>query len=126
MTHGNVGDRLWVKKLLKLASILSFHLGTSFGIIVGALALISPTHLDAARALSLISLALLINGASLWFAAWAMGDEEWTPGSPEAIEAGCTCPRGDNCNGAGMPSEDGPLFWVNGGCPLHGEEAKAQ
>ena len=49
-------------------------------------------------------------------------DEEWTPGSPEAIEAGCTCPRGDNCNGLGMPSEDGPLFWVNGSCPLHGEE----
>ena len=76
MTPGNVGDRLWVKKLLKLASILSFHLGMSFGIVVGGLALISPTHLDAARPLSLISLALIINGASLWVAAWAMEDDK--------------------------------------------------
>lgn len=42
------------------------------------------------------------------------------PGSPEAIEAGCLCPRTDNANGAGIKLKDGTTaFWSNGDCPLH-------
>lgn len=44
-----------------------------------------------------------------------------TPGSKEAIEQGCTCPVSDNANGAGVPSEDGTLFWYSDGCPVHVE-----
>ncbi len=46
------------------------------------------------------------------------------PGSTEAIEAGCKCPVLDNEHGAGCgwTGENGqPLFWVNGGCPIHGK-----
>lgn len=42
------------------------------------------------------------------------------PGSPEAIEAGCTCPVLDNHHGAGIPAEHGPLYWYTAGCPVHG------
>lgn len=42
------------------------------------------------------------------------------PGSPEAIRLGCECPKYDNAHGAGVPSADGPLFWTNGNCPMHG------
>lgn len=51
---------------------------------------------------------------------------DWTPnpGSPEALAAGCKCPRMDNHDGRGIPSEDGPLFWINEACPLHGKESK--
>ena len=44
------------------------------------------------------------------------------PGSLEAIELGCTCPRVDNGRGRGSGRFDqagNPMFWVNGGCPLH-------
>ncbi len=44
---------------------------------------------------------------------------ETNPGSPEAVEQGCQCPRSDNNNGQGMP---GGLFWVGSDCPLHGGE----
>jgi hypothetical protein len=46
---------------------------------------------------------------------------EWThnPGSPDAVDAGCTCPAIDNHHGEGMSYSDGPRWWVNGGCPLH-------
>ena len=43
------------------------------------------------------------------------------PGSDEARKAGCTCPRSDNHYGQGIPTKDGPLFWYNGDCPLHGK-----
>lgn len=49
------------------------------------------------------------------------------PGSPYAVEHGCTCPIVDNANGAGAyggaaKGEDGqPLFWLNETCPLHGK-----
>lgn len=42
------------------------------------------------------------------------------PGSPEAIEAGCLCPRMDNANGRGIPQPDGSVaHWINEHCPLH-------
>jgi len=46
------------------------------------------------------------------------------PGSPEAQEQGCTCPVLDNSYGAGVPSENGPLFWMTEDCPLHGTTKK--
>ena len=46
------------------------------------------------------------------------------PGSPEAIQAGCTCPVIDNSYGKGY-HDDPTRFVVNGHCPLHGQEAKA-
>lgn len=48
-----------------------------------------------------------------------------TPGSPEAISAGCTCPIMDNNRGVGRPDHrstpDGEVrvFWVSGNCPQH-------
>lgn len=42
------------------------------------------------------------------------------PGSPEAVEAGCTCPVFDNANGAGIKLSDGTVaHWRNENCPLH-------
>ena len=46
----------------------------------------------------------------------------WTPGSREAIAAGCRCPVLDNAHGRGFPAfgpEGGVAFWINGECPLH-------
>jgi len=42
-----------------------------------------------------------------------------TPGSPAAIEAGCTCPVLDNCGGQGIMGV-GDLFWMRSDCPVHG------
>ena len=42
------------------------------------------------------------------------------PGSTEARKAGCLCPVMDNHYGKGMPYPDGPRFWANAECPLHG------
>ena len=42
------------------------------------------------------------------------------PGSDEALDLGCSCPVLDNAHGAGLPYPDGPVFWVNKDCPLHG------
>ena len=39
-----------------------------------------------------------------------------TPGSPDAIAAGCTCPVLDNAHGLGRG--DG-TFWISELCPLH-------
>lgn len=42
------------------------------------------------------------------------------PGSEEAREMGCCCP--DNVRGQGvMFGDDGPLFWVDSDCRLHGD-----
>jgi len=47
------------------------------------------------------------------------------PGSPEAREQGCVCPRYDNRHGAGWSlSGEPPLFIIRASCPLHGKEAK--
>jgi hypothetical protein len=48
-----------------------------------------------------------------------------TPGSDEAIEAGCECPVLDNARGqgSGYTGDDGqPLFWISEACPLHGKK----
>lgn len=42
------------------------------------------------------------------------------PGSDEAQRAGCKCPVMDNHHGQGMPYPEGPRFWINDECPLHG------
>jgi len=41
------------------------------------------------------------------------------PGSKEAQDAGCTCPVVDNHYGEGVPHNEGPVFWITEGCPLH-------
>jgi hypothetical protein len=44
-----------------------------------------------------------------------------TPGSKEALAAGCTCAVLDNCHGAGFPyGTESSCFWVSGDCPIHG------
>ena len=53
-----------------------------------------------------------------------------TPGSPEAVEAGCTCPVMDNHYGQGVPVGPNPnsllvqsrvvSFWYSTGCSMHG------
>ena len=48
------------------------------------------------------------------------------PGSDKAIKAGCLCPVLDNAHGRGAwGTWDKPdtekMFWINGNCPLHGE-----
>jgi hypothetical protein len=48
------------------------------------------------------------------------------PGSPEAVAAGCTCPIGDNHNGAGIPmtvkGKQVISFWHSGDCPIHDKQ----
>ncbi len=51
------------------------------------------------------------------------------PGSPEAVEQGCECPRSDNHHGEGFPYPgiENNVFWINEECPVHThiiEEAK--
>lgn len=49
------------------------------------------------------------------------------PGSPEAIEQGCKCPRYDNCHGDGYSIDRAtgePLFVIVEGCPIHDPAAK--
>lgn len=51
------------------------------------------------------------------------------PGSPEAHELGCLCPRMDNANGrgymGGVVGQDGKtVFVVRMDCPLHGRKDK--
>lgn len=41
------------------------------------------------------------------------------PGSAEAVAAGCTCAVIDNHRGRGIPTKDGPTFWITEGCPVH-------
>ena len=45
---------------------------------------------------------------------------EPNPGSPEAVERGCTCPVIDNRHGKGFEMRGEIVFWHNGDCPLHG------
>lgn len=47
------------------------------------------------------------------------------PGSPEAAEQGCKCPRMDNANGRGAWGTRGEdaIFWTAESCPLHGKAA---
>ena len=41
------------------------------------------------------------------------------PGSDEAVEQGCICPRIDNGHGKGIMIKGKRDFWVVVGCPLH-------
>jgi len=43
------------------------------------------------------------------------------PGSDEAVEAGCSCPRMDNGHGKGSMWGPG-TYWINGDCPIHGKK----
>ena len=44
-----------------------------------------------------------------------------TPGSPEAVAAGCTCSVMDNHHGEGIPRRDGTRYWwIDENCPVHG------
>lgn len=46
-----------------------------------------------------------------------------TPGHPDAIRAGCLCPIIDNGSGRGQRVDEGSLFMISAGCPVHaGEE----
>lgn len=51
-----------------------------------------------------------------------MPDTILKPGSDEAAEAGCKCPRIDNGYGNGYCLDDDgkPLFVIHEDCPLHG------
>lgn len=42
------------------------------------------------------------------------------PGSPEALDRGCTCAVIDNCHGRGFKLRGETVFWISAGCPLHG------
>ena len=44
------------------------------------------------------------------------------PGSNDARNLGCACPVMDNHYGTGIPHPNGPLFWINGECELHGQK----
>lgn len=47
-----------------------------------------------------------------------------SPGSDDAIKAGCLCPSMDNSHGLGyMGQKD--VFCVTANCPLHGTEARS-
>lgn len=50
-----------------------------------------------------------------------MTDTPLRPGSPEAVDAGCTCPVMDNGHGRGVYG-DGERYgwWISEHCPLHG------
>lgn len=49
------------------------------------------------------------------------------PGSDAAVEAGCTCAVMDNARGAGVKIlGEGPFWWIEGDCPLHGFRAGRQ
>lgn len=51
--------------------------------------------------------------------------EDYAPGSPEAIERGCTCDPIRNARSAGTwgRGERGPLYVPDKNCPMHGLEA---
>ena len=44
-----------------------------------------------------------------------------SPGSDEAVAAGCLCPVLDNARGRGAWGSDGETFLRAADCPLHGE-----
>ena len=46
------------------------------------------------------------------------------PGTTEAQAQGCNCPVEDNKHGRGVEHGIEVFYWVNGGCPLHGQDVK--
>lgn len=53
-----------------------------------------------------------------------MNTQTPNPGSPEAVEQGCTCPVYDNAHGRGFGG-DGEQWgwWITEKCPLHDQRA---
>ena len=50
-----------------------------------------------------------------------MSDKQPSPGSNEALDAGCSCPVIDNGHGRGYLGDGEKFGWVmNEDCPLHG------
>jgi len=49
-----------------------------------------------------------------------MSEYEYLPGSDEAMENNCSCPRMDNNYGDGYMGTD--KYVINFDCPLHGEQ----
>ena len=46
-----------------------------------------------------------------------------SPGSPEAVKLGCSCPVTGNHHGEGVWTRDyGQLFWTTPNCKLHGHK----
>lgn len=45
------------------------------------------------------------------------------PGTPKAIQMGCTCPVMDNCYGRGYMGMRG-MYIYNSQCPVHGQYFK--
>jgi hypothetical protein len=52
-----------------------------------------------------------------------MNTNPYSPGSPDAIKAGCICPIEENNNGQGAykKANGRPVFWFSRNCPLHGK-----
>lgn len=49
-----------------------------------------------------------------------MSSEIPPPGSDAALALGCRCPVLDNAHGRGIPTRDGPAYWISTACSLHG------
>jgi hypothetical protein len=56
----------------------------------------------------------------------ANDDATPNPGSAEAIERGCSCPRIDNHYGRGVYFDGEYHWWRRADCPLHGTEAERE
>ena len=50
---------------------------------------------------------------------WDPKEQIPNPGSLEAIDLGCTCPRMDNANGLGLSFDGKREWWRSADCPLH-------
>jgi len=46
------------------------------------------------------------------------------PGTPEALDLGCTCPVLDNHHGAGVVVNGERIWWRNSECPLHSSKKR--
>lgn len=45
--------------------------------------------------------------------------DEPSPGSPEAVSKGCTCPLMENRCGSGVAYKGKRAFYLDHGCPVH-------
>ena len=48
------------------------------------------------------------------------------PGTPEALDLGCTCPVLDNHYGDGFVVNGERIWWRNAECPLHSKMRKKE
>jgi len=49
-----------------------------------------------------------------------------SPGTPEALDLGCTCPVLDNNHGDGFVVNGERIWWRNAECPLHSKRRKKE